>query len=98
VDRECASIPQNRALPYIELNRDETPRLIEVKATGHGKHFPFYVSPNEVAVSEREAAAYHLYRLFSIARQPRLYMLQGALSATCRLEPSQFSARGGGQG
>jgi hypothetical protein len=54
------------------INRDESPRLIEVKATGHGKHFPFYVSPNEVAVSERDAAA-HLYRLFSIARQPRLY-------------------------
>jgi hypothetical protein len=75
------------------FNDDESPRLIEVKTTGLGKYHAFYVSPNEVAVSEREAARYHLYRLFAFGRDPRLYMLQGALSAVCRLEPSQYSAR-----
>jgi hypothetical protein len=75
------------------FNRDGSPRLIEVKATGHGKHFPFYVSPNEVAVSQREATKYFLYRVFSFATDPRVYMLHGALSAVCRLEPAQYSAR-----
>jgi hypothetical protein len=75
------------------FNDDESPRLIEVKTTGLGKYHAFSVSPNEVAVSEREAARYHLYRLFAFGRDPRVYMLQGALSAVCRLEPSQYSAR-----
>ncbi|HYN10600.1 MAG TPA: DUF3883 domain-containing protein [Vicinamibacterales bacterium] len=75
------------------FNRDGSRRLIEVKTTGLAKYHPFYVSPNEVTVSEREAPKYHLYRLFRFGTGPRLYMLQGALSSVCRLEPSQYSAR-----
>ncbi len=75
------------------FNADETPRLIEVKTTGLGKYFPFYVSPNEVAVSERNAAQYHLYRVFRFATFPRVYLLQGSLSSVCLLEPAQYSAR-----
>lgn len=74
-------------------NPDESHRLIEVKTTGLTKYHPFYVSPNEVAVSAREAASYHLYRVFSFGRDPRLYMLRGALANVCRLEPSGFKAR-----
>jgi hypothetical protein len=75
------------------FNDDGSPRLIEVKTTGLAKYHPFCLSPNEVAVSERESASYHLYRWFRIGVDPRLYILQGALSAVCRLEPSQYSAR-----
>ena len=75
------------------FNADGTPRLIEMKTTGHGKHFPFFVSPNEVVVSERERDAYRLYRLFQFATRPRVFMLHGALSEVCRLEASQYSAR-----
>ena len=75
------------------FNDDGTPRLIEVKTTGLGKYHAFSVSPNEVSVSERAADRYHLYRLFRFGTGPRLYVLQGALSHVCRLEPSQFSAR-----
>jgi hypothetical protein len=75
------------------FNDDGSPRLIEVKTTGLGKYHAFAVSPNEVAVSERDAERYHLYRLFRFGTDPRLYMLRGALSRVCRLEPSQFSAR-----
>lgn len=72
---------------------DESPRLIEVKTTGSGKQFPFLVTSNEVRVSKREAPRYHLYRVFEFARQPRLYILRGDLSETCRLEPTQYRAR-----
>lgn len=75
------------------FNGDTTPLLIEVKTTGLAKYHPFYVSPNEVTVSQREADRYHLYRLFRFGMGPRLYILQGALSSTCRLEPAQYSAR-----
>lgn len=69
------------------------PMLIEVKTTGLGKHFPFLVTSNEVRVSEREAASYSLYRVFDFGIQPRLFALPGALSASCRLEPTQYRAR-----
>lgn len=75
------------------FNADGSPRFIEVKATGLGKYLPFYVTPNEVLTSERWPSAYHLYRVFSVATNPRLYMLQGALSKICHLQPSQFTAR-----
>lgn len=77
------------------FNADDTPRLIEVKTTGLGKHFPFMVTANEVRVSERRAGQFALYRVFDFARDPRLYVLDGALSATCRLAPTQFRARPG---
>jgi Domain of unknown function (DUF3883) len=67
-------------------------RLIEVKTTGCGKAFPFYVSPNEVRVSERERQSYHLYRVFEFATRPRMYTLQGALREHCALAPSQYRA------
>jgi len=75
------------------FNADETPRLVEVKATGLGKYMPFYVTSNELAVSEQRAADYHLYRVFSLSTDPRLYMLRGALSSVCHLQPSQYAAR-----
>lgn len=71
---------------------DGRPRLIEVKTTGLGKYFPFYVSANEVNVSRREAASYHLYRVFSFSTQPRLYNLRGSLETVCLLTPAVYSA------
>lgn len=77
------------------FNRDGSPRLIEVKTTGLGKEFPFMVTANEVRVSEREASAYRLYRVFDFSREPRIYELAGALRRSCRLEPTQFRAQVG---
>jgi hypothetical protein len=75
------------------FDADESPRLIEVKTTGCGRQFPFLVTSNEVRVSEREAKSYHLYRVFEFGSDPHLYILSGALSVVCRLEPTQFRAR-----
>jgi len=77
------------------FNRDGSTRVIEVKTTGLGKHFPFYVSANEVRVSRDRPADYHLYRVFDFARQPRLFQLAGALDQLCRLEPQSYVARVG---
>jgi hypothetical protein len=79
------------------FDSDESPRLIEVKTTGSGKQFPFLVTSNEVRVSQREAMRYHLYRVFEFAKDPRMYILRGALSAVCRLEPTQYRARPDGE-
>ena len=67
-------------------------RLIEVKTTRFGAFTPFFASRNEVDVSESRDADYHLYRLFEFTNQPRLFLLKGALSRTCILDPSQYVA------
>lgn len=67
-------------------------RLIEVKTTKYGRETPFFVTKNEVAVSESQAPGYFLYRLFTFRTAPQLFTLNGALTATCRLSPSTFLA------
>lgn len=74
------------------FNVDNTPRLIEVKTTGLGKYFPFNVTVNEVRCSEARPHEFHLYRVFNFGTDARLYMLPGALSASCRLDPMQYRA------
>jgi hypothetical protein len=73
-------------------DRDGSERLIEVKTTGLGKFFPFYVTGNEVRCSEDMADRFHLFRVFDFGRVPRAYSLTGSLRANCRLEPTQYRA------
>ncbi|WP_295645882.1 DUF3883 domain-containing protein [uncultured Methylibium sp.] len=67
-------------------------RLIEVKTTKYGGETPFFCTRNEVAVSERLAARYQVYRLFAFRESPRLYTLPGAIATTCRLSAATFVA------
>lgn len=67
-------------------------RRIEVKTTNFGALTPFFVSRNEVGVSETAESNYSLYRLFNFRRQPGLFILDGPLCLTCELEPLQYSA------
>lgn len=67
-------------------------RLIEVKTTKYGGDTPFFCSRNEVAVSERYAARYQVYRLFAFRESPRLYTLAGSIASTCQLSAATFVA------
>jgi len=67
-------------------------RLIEVKTTAGGKQTPFFVSRNEVEVSQEHEKEYHLYRVFGYRKDPRMFMVQGALNKICQLEASQYRA------
>lgn len=71
---------------------DDSERMLEVKATGLGKFFPFYVSSNEVRCSEDIPQQYHLFRVFDFGRSPRLYILHGSLKELCQLEPVLYRA------
>jgi len=71
---------------------DGAERYLEVKSTGLGKYFPFYVSANEVRCSEDQPEKYRLYRVFDFSRYAKLYVLPGALSLALRLEPVQYRA------
>jgi hypothetical protein len=72
-----------------------TDRFIEVKTTRYGKRTPFFASRNEVNKSLELDQRYHLYRAFDFDRAARLFVLQGPLGTSCRLDPVTFEARAG---
>ena len=63
-----------------------------MKTTGLGKYFPFNVTVNELRCSEARPQEFHLYRVFNFGRDARLYILPGALSASCHLDATQYRA------
>ena len=71
---------------------DDSEKLIEVKTTGRGKFFPFYVTVNEVRCSEDMTEQFHLFRVFSFAQDPRVYILTGSLREHCQLDAVLFRA------
>jgi hypothetical protein len=71
---------------------DDSERKLEVKTTGLGKFFPFYVTGNEVRCSEDIPHQYHLFRVFDFGREPRLYILHGSLRELCQLDPVLYRA------
>lgn len=77
----------------LSFEPDGRERLVEVKTTKYGAEAPFYVSRNEVDVSAREAARYHVFRLFAFRENPRLFVLPGAIGNTCEITAATFLAR-----
>ncbi len=77
----------------LSFEPDGSERFIEVKTTAFAKQTPFFLSVNELRVSRKHEERYQLYRVFRFRRDPRLFMMGGALDQTCRLDPIQFRAR-----
>jgi hypothetical protein len=71
---------------------DDSERFIEVKTTGVGRHFPFYVTANELRCSEDRPGQFRLCRVFDFGRNPRVYVVTGALSREFLLEPVKYRA------
>jgi len=70
-------------------------RFVEVKTTNFSKDTPFFASRNEVAFSEREATGYRLSRVFAFRNGPRLFVIPGALTKSCRLEAETYRVQVG---
>lgn len=64
------------------FNADGSTRYIEVKTTNGGPETPFYITANELRVSENAAAAFSLYRVYWFSKEPRIYCLRGSLKAS----------------
>lgn len=68
-------------------------KLIEVKTTRLGAHWPMLVSRNEVDVSAVEGERYHLYRLHDFRPDSiRFYSLRGDLRTTCQMTAETYKA------
>lgn len=75
---------------YDENGKD---RFIEVKTTNYGRYTRFYVTKNELKVSEKLARQYHLYRVYLFNEDPPpFYTRQGQIDKNFTLHPSNFTA------
>jgi hypothetical protein len=72
---------------------DGTQIHVEVKTTNGGKSTEFFITANELAVSDQIGKDFRLYRVFDFSRDPKFYALTGPISSKLVLTPRSFSAR-----
>ena len=74
---------------------DGQTKFIEVKSTKGTASAAFFISPNEVEFSKKNAKNFYLYRLYeldSTTRSAKVYILTGDLTNSLELRPTQFIA------
>jgi hypothetical protein len=74
----------------LSKNLNGTDKYIEVKTTRLGKETPFFFSSNELQFSVNKASYYHLYRLFNVESDVKLFQKNGALNTICNYTPTMF--------
>src|SRR5512139_580798 len=68
-------------------------RFVEVKTTDFGAATPFYVSRNEVALSEEQGRQFVLARVHEFRSAPKFFELKGAIRKNLLLDAVSFVAR-----
>ena len=69
----------------------EEPAYIEVKTTKYAKELPFFISANEVTMSNDLGPSYRLLRVFRYGRPDSgFYALRGPLSLNAQLKPATY--------
>lgn len=74
---------------------DGRTKFIEVKTTKGSASAAFFISPNEVEFSKKNADSYFLYRLYEAdvsSRTAKAFVLTGDLTKTLGLKPTQYIA------
>lgn len=93
VEQVSSTVGPSAGFDILSFEVDGSDRYIEAKTTKYAKQTPFYVTPNELRFSEKNAERYHLYRVFAFRFDPRVFELSGCLRDHCALTPSQYLAR-----
>jgi hypothetical protein len=68
-------------------------KFVEVKTTKYGRYTPFFATRGEVEFSDRNAAGFHLARVFDFRAQPRFFQVAGPIRQHFDIDPVQFLAR-----
>lgn len=76
----------------LSFDREGRERLVEVKTTLGGRTTPFYLTRNECSLAEERTDAFRLMRLYSFAREPRMFELEPPLADAVRLSPQTYQA------
>lgn len=84
----------------VDESGNEQEIYIEVKTTAGDKTMPFYVSRNELDVSQKYRELYYIYRIFNLkgnCNSVNYYRLKGAIDECCELTPVDYIAFPGAQ-
>ncbi len=65
-------------------------RLLKVKTTCGAERTPFYISRNELALSEERPHAFRLVRVHQFANDPKIFELTAPLASHVSLEPVSY--------
>lgn len=65
-------------------------KYIEVKSTKLSKETPFFFTWNELDFSIDHSKDYHLYRLFNLEEEPKMFIKQGSLNTICNSSPLTY--------
>ena len=76
----------------LSFDPDGRMRLIEVKTTNGWERTPFYITQNELRVSEKRRHEWRLMRLWDFAREPKAFELQPPLDAHVSLTATTYRA------
>ena len=68
-------------------------RLLEVKTTCGTERTPFYISRNELSLSDERPNEFRLMRVHSFANNPKIFELTPPLKSHVSLEPISYLAR-----
>lgn len=75
----------------LSKNLNGTDKYIEVKTTKLGKDTPIFFSKNEFEFSKQAQKDYHLYRLFNLSDDPKMFIVNGSFDKFCsKTEPTQY--------
>ncbi len=70
----------------------EQERWLEIKTTTGPKTTPFFITRNELSISEKRPDIFRLIRLYDFRRQKRAYCLKPPLENHVQLSPTIYSA------
>ena len=70
----------------------ERERWLEIKTTNGPRTTPFFITRNELSVSETHPDIFRLIRLYDFGRQARAYRLKPPLEEHVKLSPTIYSA------
>lgn len=76
----------------LSYENDGRERFIEVKTTAYTAETPFFASINEINFSNNHIDQFRLYRVFSFRKNPKVFVLSGAMSESCHLHPVSYRA------
>src|SRR5690606_17855816 len=74
-------------------DRQGNDRLIEVKTTQGARSTPFFITRNELSLAHERPEHFRLYRLYEVAKTPRLFRLKPPLEEAVTLEAETWRAR-----
>ena len=76
----------------LSFDTDGSERLLEVKTTVGHQTTPFFISSNEMQLSESKPKEFRLVRLYDFSKKPKAFELKPPLSESVFLKTAVFKA------